>query len=305
MNRFSLVAVVAVLVAVPMGGCIAPSDAPSSTSATQGALQISERTESSFAGTFSHGASMLKFSTRTDAPAHAVLHLEVNGVVFDASLDAAAQRLHWDGHDGALYADELETLKAFSAALNPIFPEGQTASIHEDLLVRRVWFWSEAPAGLTMPARDLGPPVIKTGVKAPVPGMPTSEEEAIAAAKDGKCVDATGAPTTAVGSEANFCNQSNEDGIWYIRCNANSWAVHDSSGHCLSGESVYAGKYSTDCLGKCGPGCTGAGYTYDCLDHDRCGRIHGGSTNPGDGNCGDEYWEADDDFWWSTIGKCI
>jgi hypothetical protein len=39
-------------------------------------------------------------------------------------------------------------------------------------------------------------------------------------------------------------------------------------------------------------------YTYDCGDHDRCGRVHGGSLNPWDAECGDDYWEADDDFLW-------
>lgn len=52
-------------------------------------------------------------------------------------------------------------------------------------------------------------------------------------------------------------------------------------------------------MGECGPGCNGLNiYTYDCGDHDRCGRVHGGSTNPWDSECGDEYFEADDDFIW-------
>jgi hypothetical protein len=40
------------------------------------------------------------------------------------------------------------------------------------------------------------------------------------------------------------------------------------------------------------------------LDHDQCGREHGGSTDPNDGSCGDEYWEADDDFLWSRNDLC-
>ena len=52
-------------------------------------------------------------------------------------------------------------------------------------------------------------------------------------------------------------------------------------------------------MGECGSGCDGLNiFTYDCGDHDRCGRVHGGSANPWDAECGDEYWEADDDFLW-------
>ncbi len=40
-------------------------------------------------------------------------------------------------------------------------------------------------------------------------------------------------------------------------------------------------------MGRCGPGCTALNtWTYDCGDHDRCGRVHGGSTNPWDSECG-------------------
>jgi hypothetical protein len=68
---------------------------------------------------------------------------------------------------------------------------------------------------------------------------------------------------------------------------------------------VNSGPGSSGSLGECGSGITGIGtYTYDCGDHDRCGRVHGGSWLPWDGNCGDEYWDADDDFLLAPIGRC-
>jgi hypothetical protein len=96
------------------------------------------------------------------------------------------------------------------------------------------------------------------------------------------------------------CQQSNEDGIWYFGCNtADRVMCHDADSHCFLYEWVSSGTGSPGCLGECGPDCNGLNiYTYDCGDHDRCGRVHGGSLNPWDAECGDDYWGADDDFLW-------
>ncbi|WP_271766363.1 hypothetical protein [Aquimarina algiphila] len=63
------------------------------------------------------------------------------------------------------------------------------------------------------------------------------------------------------------------------------------------------------CIGRCGSGCPGtftiaSAWTKDCLDHDRCGRVNGGSTNPFDRECGDEYFEAADDYLFGVIRGC-
>jgi hypothetical protein len=86
------------------------------------------------------------------------------------------------------------------------------------------------------------------------------------------------------------CQESNEDGIWYWSCATTArWIVHDANSHCVLWESLTSGPRSSGCLGECGPDCNGLNiYTYDCGDHDRCGRVHGGSLNPWDSECGDE-----------------
>ncbi len=63
------------------------------------------------------------------------------------------------------------------------------------------------------------------------------------------------------------------------------------------------------CIGRCGSGCPGtftlaSAWTKDCLDHDRCGRVNGGSANPFDRECGDEYFEAADDYLFGVIRGC-
>jgi hypothetical protein len=230
-----LVALFAVVSALTSVACIAPTESGSVTEKSADALKVDSRSETVFVGSFSHGASNIKFDSRIDGPAHVTMHLEVNNVVFDASFDQAARTAHWDGHNGALYEDDLAALKAFIGSLDQLYSGEHPAALHEDVLVRRVSFWSEAPPGLTMPARDIKAED-KTGIKAIPPGVPVTEEQA-----------------TAIGPQANH-QGGDEDGIWYIKCYAYSTAVHDANGHCKDWESIYGGKNSTDCHGKCGDG---------------------------------------------------
>ncbi|WP_438023847.1 hypothetical protein [Sorangium sp. So ce233] len=295
-RRMHVVGVVAIALGAAACTAISGEDPSASLGAEAGesALRITAHTETDISGSFEAGGERVAFEAHRTGPATATLHLEVNGQPFDASYDGGAMSARWNGYNGALYAGDLAALKRTLAALGEHFGGDQESlRFHEDFLVRRISFWSEAPAGLTMPERelDLSRPPGETLRVAP-PGVTVFEEGDERAETGGIEVDHQG---------------SDEDGIRYIRCNANSLATHDANGHCLQYESIFAGPNSNDCMGKCGGGCGfgTAGYTYDCLDHDRCGRKHGGSVNPWDAECGDEYWEADDDFFNSIIGRCL
>src|SRR5690606_11594136 len=106
------------------------------------------------------------------------------------------------------------------------------------------------------------------------------------------------------------CQANGEDGILYLtsatkvpkKTTWSRWAEHDCVNHCFAGKSVTAGPGSTSCKGECGPGCYGSGvYSYDCLDHDQCCREGFSCFVGSDKACGDEFWEADDDFWFGRI----
>jgi len=53
-----------------------------------------------------------------------------------------------------------------------------------------------------------------------------------------------------------------------------------------------------DCLGKCGPGCTNgkANWARDCLKHDVCSWYFGASGAFFDGDCGDSWIQASNDY---------
>lgn len=100
------------------------------------------------------------------------------------------------------------------------------------------------------------------------------------------------------------CQRADDDGIAYYDCGTYRRSLyHDANKQALlpERERLYRSR-SAGCHGGCGTSCaTTNGYmtfSYDCGEHDPCGRVHGGSTNPWDGECGDEYWDADDDFLW-------
>ncbi len=101
--------------------------------------------------------------------------------------------------------------------------------------------------------------------------------------------------------------KSRNEGITCIRRNTFVTAEYDdASGRNYRDRKLVNGDR---CLGRCGSGCPGiftiaSAWTKDCLDHDQCGRVLGGSTNPVDRNCGDEFREAADDYLFGVIRGC-
>ncbi|SEL44322.1 hypothetical protein SAMN04487910_2470 [Aquimarina amphilecti] len=108
------------------------------------------------------------------------------------------------------------------------------------------------------------------------------------------------------GKQTNL-SKGNDDGITCIRKNTYVTAVYDDNvGQTYRDRKLVNGDR---CLGRCGSGCPGvfsiaSAWTKDCLDHDQCGRVLGGSTNPFDRNCGDEYSQAADDFLFGVLRGC-
>lgn len=108
-------------------------------------------------------------------------------------------------------------------------------------------------------------------------------------------------------TSGNRSGKNINEGITCIRKNTFITAEYDNASGTSINESVQVN--SNDCLGRCGSGCgsffsLASAWTKDCLDHDQCGRQLGGSTNPFDNNCGDEYSDAADDYLFGVIRGC-
>jgi hypothetical protein len=258
------------------------TSAGAQTADTRGELTLASRTERQISGRFDHEGRVVSFLGRTETPGHAMVRVEVDALRLETWVDFEQQRARTDGHGGVVTLQDRQALAALYERMRGglVAAPGATASQkeppHEALLLRRIAYWSEAPVGTTLGAREFGPPSARFAPQRPAPG---------------------GGGHTAAAALA--CQMPDENGIAYFNCNVSPQVeCHDAS-HCFTCASRPAGRYAADCPGECGPGCNGLNiYTWDCLDHDYCCRIHGGCLNPWDSECGDEFFEADDDFLW-------
>lgn len=220
-------------------------------------------------GQFTHDGLVVSYAASLEAPARASVRVEVGGLVLETWADFDRQVAGSDGHGGVMTAADRRAIAALFQELQPLLGGGPAGlAPHEGLLLRRLAYWSEAPVGTTFGAREYGPPAFGFGGIRPL-------------------------------ESGRGCQYSDENGIRYFNCNVSTQVECHDANHCFTCALRAAGRNSSGCAGECGPGCNGLNiYTWDCLDHDYCCRFHGGCWNPWDGECGDEYWEADDDFLW-------
>lgn len=114
-----------------------------------------------------------------------------------------------------------------------------------------------------------------------------------------------------VGGDATACGQAGGGFIdLHDQCNVCNAGLHcwrsEAHDYCTGPGSHHGylttahqdfGCGSTSCYGRCGGGCGAFGWGVgawqkDCLDHDRCNRVHGQQFE----GCGDEWNEAADDY---------
>ncbi|HEX6076737.1 MAG TPA: hypothetical protein VFZ32_15915 [Micromonosporaceae bacterium] len=263
---------------------------PLAVPSADGDLVIDSRDRTEVVGQYGIAGSLVSYDARRTGTDSATLRLVVNGVRLTATVDFASRSGSWSGDGQILGTEGKSALAGMERALaRQIKPKVNPIGPHEALLYRAVSYWSEAPAGLALTGDSFSGVVESDKAKK----IPAGEAGKLRRPGD-KCLDpVTGEVSTAA------CQQSNEDGVLYTGCSGSAWACHDADSHCFTCASEQIGQ-AANCRGRCGGGCCvpdGLGiYTYDCLDHDTCCGYHGGCTNPWDSECGDEYWEADDDF---------
>lgn len=284
---------------------------PPDESIREGALDL-EQTQTTVSGSYARAGSLIEFSARTSGATTSV-HLDVNGLAFDVTLNAATQTVRHDGRSGAIFIEDREALTAMAEALHDQLSLTRETPMQEQMLVRTVSYLSEVPPGYTLAARELVAPNVVDADREKIPraGARLWEDQPDGSEAFIGMADGHGNTITDPGEVAELevnqaCQQNGEDGIKYLTSStkvskSTTWsryAEHDCQSHCFGGKYVTAGPGAYKCKGECGPGCYGSGvYSYDCLDHDQCCREGYNCANPSDASCGDEFWEADDDFW--------
>jgi hypothetical protein len=240
-------------------------------------LSIDQQDELVIRGTYTAADRELRFESRISGPMQNEIRLTIGDQRFDLSLDAPAGRIVMDSHGTALDQRSHAMLQDVVQALDGYLGESAAnAAFHERGLYAAVITW-QASGGLVVAHRVAYVEPLaadrweNVGRQAPTRTARTLNDDGI------QCV---------------------KKGSWYNV----SYDDNDESNHT---EVVQANSYN--CNGRCGAGCGGGQWTWDCLEHDECCRDNGGGTtcwNPV-GQCGDEYSHAAPDYactWCGCLG---
>ncbi len=198
--------------------------------------------------------------------------ITVNGIAFDAIFDPAGPEVRLDGGGQRLPAPERAVLRSLVSELERRWqPSRQTLTDPERTVFRLVLLLSDAPASFVFSAMTVRPNGAGSGgpAGAPIPGG---------------CEDQDDGDNTYIDCPPHVGE------VCYDACPIHGFLCEDANLGC---------DQTNECLGRCGAGCSSDGsgaYRQDCADHDACCRRHGDCLNPLDAECGDEYFEAADDF---------
>lgn len=316
-SRFLSVLVVLATAAIGAGST-APARATDGADRVPPGLQISVDDDDLLTGSFGRSAGPAVTFRAVRESTRAQIELTVDDIDITLMRDVSSGQATWSGSDTVMTEAAQTSLLALSTGLAQEWAAQATAGplalpMLRDVLVRLVALVAEAPIGLVLADQVVDRPA-ETEPALPLPVVspsaylrdrPTStgteatlDECHLDVDMEAQALVVYAGRVAAPGA----CQQDDEDGIAYMSCATTSRTLwHDADSHCFQSERIWSGPDSDDCLGRCGPGCGlwgGGVYSYDCGEHDRCGRVHGGSVNPWDSECGDEYWEADDDFLW-------
>lgn len=282
-----------------------PSSSPSEGSRADG-LRVSQASATKLRATYGHSTTAITLTSSSSRTGSARSQIDVNGKTITATRDLVSGTARWAGGGSALTPAEHAGLQSLAAKVStewaaPAKAANRALPTHTDLMLRLVMLAAEAPPGVKL---------VSYRANRPAMTMETATDFTRTERQSSTCIESALERTADKSAERQqalaACQRSDEEGIFYMACvRANRPLNHDAGSHCFLEESINSGPGSSDCMGECGPGCNGIDtFTYDCGDHDRCGRVHGGSLNPWDSECGDEYFEADDDTLWAPINRC-
>ena len=244
------------------------------------ALVLDEHTATRTVGRFRSADGELTFTATLGAEGRPTVTIVVNGKFLDGWVEGADVVV--DGHSVVLADADTRLLSAFAGAFEWKLA-GAAHAQHDVSLHGLAAYYALSPAGFVHQRVVNGgapetPEVAAFGVTAdPVYG------------NEGKKCVAKGSSVLAA-----YTHKSSTGATLYSSENV---VVGSNWGYLAANRGDY------NCMGRCGAGCSGGGYTKDCLDHDTCSyrkQATGGGSNI---HCGDEYKAASDDYFFNYCAK--
>jgi len=229
---------------------------------------LEEQQENSFSGKTTINGHKLTYQVKAVNELNFSNVVKIDDITLNASVAFDDQSIDFDGNNAVLSLDQKETLLDLGYEISEyVFKDKSVEefTMTEFTLLRLLEYWAKSPSGYPHKKRKVN---------------------------------------SNIASDQTL--KSRDEGISCIRKNTYVTAEYDDNRGDISESILVNGE---DCIGRCGAGCgsifsLASAWTKDCLDHDRCGRINGGSTNPFDSQCGDEYAEAADDYLFGVIRGC-
>lgn len=248
----------------------------------------------------------------------------MNGKSLSVTLNPRAQTITWEVPGMVvLSVKDKQALKATAVALSEFLEADSNELVDQEaLLTRNLVYLSQAPEGYKLRSytKEYSLPTasdssITSAVEVSMGRSAVTDTKADArnceVANGGlfnSSSELFGTSTVYLGEGGKPCQLNDEDGVTLLPCgNSYNNASHDARGHCFTTESVRSGPSDPNDVGRCGPSNSPIlvyGYTQDCLDHDRCVGHEGAGKFQNDEDCGDEFYEADDDFFFTYRNQC-
>jgi hypothetical protein len=120
------------------------------------AFHITTHTTQEIVGVLNEGSSAVAFESRMESSWQASAQVRVNDLVLDILADLRENLRILDGHGNALSAEERMALSVLSRELEGYLdPYKRNLPPHEDLLVRAVLYWAEAPVGFPLTRQEI------------------------------------------------------------------------------------------------------------------------------------------------------
>lgn len=231
-------------------------------------------------GNHTEGGILVNYSATIDDKDMVHLTTELNGKTLEAFASYERYTVRYDGHDNSLTRDELQALSKTSdkiaQALFPELEDGDEIKVNavQNTVVTVLAHWSAAPANYPI------------GTKGEIGGLEKG-----------------------TGNNGISCVRR---GSWYWIAFDDDRIVDQTPGNTTT---LYkevdgdGGPLGLACIGRCGGRCGGwwvfwSTWSLDCFEHDWCYSYHRAGTGAGDMTCGDEWWEASDDYTFGFLSGC-
>jgi len=193
----------------------------------------------------------------------------------EAWISYAPEVVTHDGHSAVLTLEQKALLLSFSDQLgeaivtsNGNTPTNFEMGLMEYAFVRTLEFWSQAPNGFVHDRRTNRADIIMKG----------TGNDGVSCIRKGREY------------RLSYTNRNNRTITKTRKAN-------------------YNGGGSYNCMGRCGAACgrwwIASSWTLDCFEHDQCSLDNNASGGGSDPNCGDEWWNASDDWVFGVSRGCF